>query len=117
MSSFRAKYARWRELFSSNRRFGHHNDDQVQQQSFCLLYAVLALGALYSSSEEDSSSWAAWYFSEAQEIIGRLFDAVNLELVQAAMFMVGRISTSRLTEAYTSVFIGSLCPARHQTKL
>ncbi|OBT81483.1 hypothetical protein VE02_09266, partial [Pseudogymnoascus sp. 03VT05] len=87
MSSFRAKYARLRELFSSNRRFGHHNDDQVQQQSFCLLYAVLALGALYSSDVEDSSSWAAWYFSEAQEIIGRLFDAVNLELVQAAMFM------------------------------
>ncbi|OBT80547.1 hypothetical protein VF21_00341 [Pseudogymnoascus sp. 05NY08] len=87
MSSFRAKYARLRELFSSNRRFGNHNDDQVQQQSFCLLYAVLALGALYSSDVEDSSSWAAWYFSEAQEIIGRLFDAVNLELVQAAMFM------------------------------
>lgn len=81
---FRAKYSRLRDLFGSNLLF---TSNQVQQQSLCLLYAVLALGALYAD-DDDSSFWASWYFSEAQELLGRLFDAISLELVQAGMFMV-----------------------------
>ncbi|OJJ82586.1 uncharacterized protein ASPGLDRAFT_59563 [Aspergillus glaucus CBS 516.65] len=83
---FRAKYSRLRDLFGSNLLFTSPRENQVQQQSLCLLYAVLALGALYAD-DDDSSSWASWYFSEAQELLGRLFDAVSLELVQAGMFM------------------------------
>lgn len=86
-SRFRAKYSRLAELFGSNLLFTSPRENQVQQQSLCLVYAVLALGALYAD-DEDSSSWACWYFGEAQELLGRLFDAVSLELVQAAMFMV-----------------------------
>lgn len=87
--AFRARYARLRELFGSNLLYAASGGERSpgQQQSLCLLYAVLALGALYDDNE-DSSSWAAWYFSEAQELLGRLFDAVNLQLVQAGMFMV-----------------------------
>ena len=84
---FRAKYSRLRDLFGSNLLFASPRENQVQQQSLCLLYSVLALGALYAEGDV-SSSWASWYFSEAQELLGRLFDAVSLELVQAGMFMV-----------------------------
>ncbi|EXJ75839.1 uncharacterized protein A1O5_00346 [Cladophialophora psammophila CBS 110553] len=83
---FRAKYSRLRELFGSNLLFASQGENEVRQQSLCLLYAVLALGALYAD-DDDSSTWASWYFSEAQELLGRLFDAVSLELVQAGMFM------------------------------
>ncbi|KAJ5662653.1 uncharacterized protein N7477_010269 [Penicillium maclennaniae] len=83
---FRAKYSRLSNLFGSNLLFAPPRENQAQQQSLCLLYAVLALGALYAD-DDDSSSWASWYFSEAQELLGRLFDAVSLELVQAGMFM------------------------------
>ncbi|RVX74754.1 hypothetical protein B0A52_01031 [Exophiala mesophila] len=86
VSAFRAKYSQLRELFGSNLLHAPNGDIQGQQQSLCLLYAILALGALYAA-DEDSSSWASWYFSEAQELLGRLYDAVNLQLVQAAMFM------------------------------
>lgn len=90
MSSFRTKYTRLRALFGSNLLFASQGDSHLQPQTLCLLYAVLALGALYADDRdsEDNSSWAAWYFSEAEELLGRLFDAVTLELVQAVMFMV-----------------------------
>ncbi|KIW99996.1 uncharacterized protein Z518_10924 [Rhinocladiella mackenziei CBS 650.93] len=87
VSKFRAKYNALRNLFGDNRLFvlsqGNHN----RPQFLCLLYAVLALGALYEDERDDNSSWASWYFAEAQEILGRLLDAVNLELIQAAMLM------------------------------
>lgn len=88
ISAFRTKYARLRELFGSPLLLAPHLDAQVPQQSLCLLYAILALGALYSDDGADNSSWAAWYFYEAQDFMGRMFDAVNLELVQAAMYLV-----------------------------
>jgi hypothetical protein len=53
----------------------------------CLLYAVLALGALYENDQADSSAWASWYFAEAQSMLGRLLDANNLALIQAATFL------------------------------
>lgn len=99
IQTFRAKYSRLRDLFGSNLLFTSPRENQVQQQSLCLLYAVLALGALYAD-DEDSSSWASWCFAEAQELIGRLFDAVSLELVQAGMLMVNR---SLLTQSLGSV--------------
>ncbi|UPX11465.1 uncharacterized protein EKO05_0002071 [Ascochyta rabiei] len=56
-------------------------------QFVCLMYAVLALGALYEDGEDDSPAWASWYFGEAQSMLGRLLDASNLELTQAATFL------------------------------
>jgi hypothetical protein len=91
VSNLRARYSRLRESFGSNLLYASAGESQGQQQSLCLIYAILALGALYAA-DEDSSSWAAWYFSEAQELLGRLFDAVNLQLVQAGMFMVSLLS-------------------------
>lgn len=96
MSSFRTKYARLRALFGSNRLFASQGDSHLQPQTLCLLYTVLALGAQYADDDDndDNSSWAAWYFSEAEELLGRLFDAVTLELVQAVMFMVRSLGRS-----------------------
>lgn len=113
--TFRAKYARLRDLFDSNLLFTSPSENQVQQQTLCLLYAVLALGVLYSD-DDDSLSWASWYFSEAQELFGRLFDAVSLELVQAGMFMVGS-SFDKLFGPELTFRLGSLCSACPQTKL
>lgn len=113
ISGFRAKYARLRELFGSNLLHAPNGDSQGQQQSLCLLYAILALGALYAA-DEDSSSWATWYFSEAQELLGRLYDAVNLQLVQAAMFMVFR--AIQYCVDLVNLEAGSLRPARAQTE-
>lgn len=113
--TFRAKYARLRDLFDSNLLFTSSSENQVQQQTLCLLYAVLALGVLYSD-DDDSLSWASWYFSEAQELFGRLFDAVSLELVQAGMFMVGS-SFDKLFRPELTFRLGSLCSACPQTKL
>lgn len=88
VQTFRTKYAAVRSLFGDNRLFVLTQDTRDRQQFLCLLYAVLALGALYEHDKVDSSSWASWYFAEGQEMLGRLLDAVNLELVQAAMLMV-----------------------------
>ncbi|EEU33338.1 uncharacterized protein NECHADRAFT_89550 [Fusarium vanettenii 77-13-4] len=52
-----------------------------------ILDIVLALGALYEDKREDSSSWASWYFAEAQQMLGRLLDSSNIQLVQAATFL------------------------------
>jgi hypothetical protein len=54
---------------------------------------VLALGALYEDEHEDSSSWASWYFAEAQEMLGRLLMASNIQLVQASTLLVGTPDT------------------------
>jgi hypothetical protein len=89
-SNFRQRYTTLRSLFGDHRLFVPTQQNPNQQQFLCLLHAVLALGALYEDEREDSSSWASWYFAEAQEMLGRLIDAVNLELVQAAMLMVCR---------------------------
>ncbi|KAH9207575.1 fungal-specific transcription factor domain-containing protein [Leptodontidium sp. 2 PMI_412] len=87
VSKFKAKYSALRSIFRDNRLYvltqGGHN----RQQFLCLLYAVLALGALYEDERDDNSSWASWYFAQAQEILGHMLDAVNLELVQAAMLL------------------------------
>jgi hypothetical protein len=85
---FWSRYHTIRPLFGESRLFVADHDNSNRQQFLCLLYAVLALGALYEDDRDDSSAWASWYFVEAQELLGRLLDAVNLELVQAAMLMV-----------------------------
>lgn len=87
INTFQNKYKNFRPLFGDNRLLLPTSEISGQQQYLCLLYAVLALGALYEDGREDSSSWASWYFAEAQAILGRLLDAANLELVQAAMLM------------------------------
>ncbi|EXJ71188.1 uncharacterized protein A1O5_06182 [Cladophialophora psammophila CBS 110553] len=85
--AFRTRYSALRPLFGDNRLFLPSPEYPKSQQFLCLLYAVLALGALYEDEQEDSSSWASWYFAEAQDSLGHLLDAANLELVQAAMLM------------------------------
>jgi hypothetical protein len=85
---FRDIYRAVRPFFGDNRLFVPRFDRQNRPQLICLLYAVLALGALYEDEQDDSSSWASWYFVQAQELLGRYLDAINVELVQAAMLMV-----------------------------
>lgn len=84
---FNAKYSSLRKLFGDKRLIFATHDDSSRPQFVCLLYAVLALGALYEDDKEDSSIWASWYFAEAQSMLGRLLDASNLELTQAATFL------------------------------
>ncbi|KAH8801443.1 fungal-specific transcription factor domain-containing protein [Xylogone sp. PMI_703] len=84
---FRKRYEELRELLGDNAGFLTPRLTSDRQQSLCLIYAVLALGALYEYGRDDSSTWAAYYFGEAQNILGRLLDAVNIELVQAALLM------------------------------
>lgn len=88
MDAFNEKYQKISTLFGDNLLYVSSEADKSRQHFLCLLHAVLALGALYEHGREDSSSWAAWYFAEAQDVLGQLLDAVNLELVQAAMLMV-----------------------------
>ncbi|KAH9204886.1 hypothetical protein DL95DRAFT_398200 [Leptodontidium sp. 2 PMI_412] len=45
------------------------------------------MGAMYSDSGSNNAEWAANYFSEAQDLLGKLFDAISIETVQAALFM------------------------------
>lgn len=85
---FRETYNTVRSLFGDYRLFMSTSEGRSRPQFLCLLYAVLALGALYEDEQEDSSSWASWYFVQAQEMLGSYLDAVNLELVEAAMLMV-----------------------------
>jgi hypothetical protein len=61
-------------------------DEALQKQ--CLVYSVLALGALYSVTGSTISGRAANYYSGAQSLLGRLFGHDCLELVQATLFMV-----------------------------
>jgi hypothetical protein len=89
VNRFRAKYGELRRHFDGNQLFTLNRGDQNISQFLCLLYAVLALGAQYENDKEDSLLWASWYFAETQKLLARLLDAVTLELVQAAMFMVG----------------------------
>ena len=58
------------------------------RQRQCLIYSVLALGALYSETDRSGPEWAAKYFVKAQGLLGQLFGDNCLELVQATMFMV-----------------------------
>jgi hypothetical protein len=60
----------------------------TSRQWQCLMYSVLAMGALYSDTGGNDADWAANYFSEAQELIVTLFGATCIEVVQAAMLMV-----------------------------
>ncbi|KAI8932082.1 hypothetical protein NX059_010968 [Plenodomus lindquistii] len=85
--TIRARYLSLRRLFGDRRLMFATSDDTSRPQFVCLLHALLALGALYEDGEEDSSSWASWYFAEAQDMLGRLLDASNLHLVQAATFL------------------------------
>ncbi|VUC22717.1 unnamed protein product [Clonostachys rosea] len=85
---FRERYGSIRALFGDHRLFSPATEDRTRPQFVCLLYAVLALGALYEPEREDSSSWASWYFAEAQSMLGRLLEATNLQLVQAALLLV-----------------------------
>ncbi|KAF1980321.1 hypothetical protein BU23DRAFT_445114 [Bimuria novae-zelandiae CBS 107.79] len=85
--AFRARYSSLRKLFGDRRLVFATPDDSSRPQFVCLLYAVLALGALYEDEREDSPSWASWYFAEAQDMLGRLLDAGNLQLIQAATFL------------------------------
>ncbi|KAI9154777.1 transcriptional regulatory protein [Paramyrothecium foliicola] len=84
---FRARYKSLRQLFGDRRLFLPTLDDPRRPQFVCLLYAVLALGALYENERDDSSAWASWYFAEAQEMLGRLLNSSNIQLVQAAMLL------------------------------
>lgn len=88
INSFYAKYRALRPLFGDNCLLLPCHESSGRQQFLCLLHTVLALGALYEDEQEDSSVWASWYFAEAQELLGHLLDAANLELVQAAMLLV-----------------------------
>lgn len=63
-----------------------HNPRFRQRQ--CLIYSVLALGALCSDTDSSGPECAANYFAEAQGLLGQLFGESCLELVQAAMMMV-----------------------------
>jgi hypothetical protein len=85
---FRARYSSLRKLFGDRRLVLATPDDPSRPQFVCLVHAVLALGALYEDGQEDSSSWASWYFAEAQDMLGHLLDATNLQSVQAAVFLV-----------------------------
>jgi len=87
-AKFESKYNTLRTLFGDRRLFSPTHDDPNRPQFVCLLYAVLAMGALYEDDREDSPSWASWYFAEAQDMLGRLLEAANLQLVQAALFLV-----------------------------
>jgi hypothetical protein len=60
----------------------------TSRQWQCLMYSVLAMGALYSDTGANDADWASNYFSEAQELLGPLFGATCIETVQAAMLMV-----------------------------
>lgn len=60
----------------------------ASQQWQCLMYAVLAMGALYANTGANNTEWAANYFAEAQDLLGKLFDAISIETVQAATIMV-----------------------------
>lgn len=63
----------------------------ISRQGRCLIYSVLALGALHSKTNTSSvkdAEWAYDYFTEAQGLIGTLFSTNSLETVQAAMLMV-----------------------------
>ncbi|KAM6505383.1 hypothetical protein FSOLCH5_014603 [Fusarium solani] len=86
--AFRTRYESLRQLFGDRRLFLATLDDPRRPQFVCLLYAVLALGALYENERDDSSSWASWYFAEAQEMLGRLLNSSNIQLVQAATLLV-----------------------------
>ncbi|EEU33435.1 uncharacterized protein NECHADRAFT_102313 [Fusarium vanettenii 77-13-4] len=87
IGAFKTRYGSLRHLFGDRRLFIATLDDTRRPQFVCLLYAVLALGALYEDEREDSSSWASWYFAEAQQMLGRLLDSSNIQLVQAATFL------------------------------
>ncbi|KAM6529342.1 hypothetical protein FALCPG4_007481 [Fusarium falciforme] len=87
IGAFRTRYGSLRHLFGDRRLFLATLDDPRRPQFVCLLYAVLALGALYEDEREDSSSWASWYFAEAQEMLGRLLNSSNIQLVQAATLL------------------------------
>lgn len=86
--TFRARYSSLRHLFGDRRLLLATLDDPRRPQFVCLLYAVLALGALYEDEREDSSPWASWYFAEAQDMLGRLLNSSDLQLVQAATLLV-----------------------------
>lgn len=60
----------------------------LTRQEQCLIYSVLALGAVHSNTSEKDAEWAFDYFAEAQGLIGTLFSTNSLETVQAAMLMV-----------------------------
>lgn len=60
----------------------------TSRQWQCLIYSVLAMGAMYSNTGANEAEWAANYFAEAQELLGNLFSATCLETVQATIFMV-----------------------------
>ncbi|SPJ81734.1 uncharacterized protein FTOL_09139 [Fusarium torulosum] len=85
--AFETRYKALRQLFGDRRLSLATLDDPTRPQFVCLMYAVLALGALYEDEQEDSSSWASWYFAEAQDMLGRLLNASNLELVQASTLL------------------------------
>ncbi|CAI6095980.1 unnamed protein product [Clonostachys chloroleuca] len=86
-AAFKARYGSLRHLFGDRRLFLTTADDPTRPQFVCLLFSVLALGALYEDEHEDSSSWASWYFAEAQEMLGRLLMASNIQLVQASTLL------------------------------
>ncbi|KAI6749358.1 hypothetical protein HG530_015197 [Fusarium avenaceum] len=86
-TAFKAQYVSLRQLLGDGRLSIPTQEDPTRPQFVCLMYAVLALGALYEDEQEDSSSWAQWYFSRAQGMLGRLLNASNLSLVQASLFL------------------------------
>ncbi|KAH6954214.1 hypothetical protein DER45DRAFT_615545 [Fusarium avenaceum] len=75
-TAFKAQYVSLRQLLGDGRLSIPTQEDPTRPQFVCLMYAVLALGALYEDEQEDSSSWAQWYFSRAQGMLGRLLNAM-----------------------------------------
>lgn len=84
---FKSRYNALRKFFGDKRLVYATMEDSNRPQFVCLLYAILALGALYEDDQEDSPTWASWYFAEAQSMLGRLLDASNLDPTQAATFL------------------------------
>lgn len=105
--AFRSRYSSLRKLFGDRRLVLATPDDPSRPQFVCLLHAVLALGALYEDEQEDSSSWASWYFAEGQDMLGRLLDTSNLQLIQAAVFLVRTLSP------HGHLFLGLLTQPPH----
>ncbi|KAH6643575.1 fungal-specific transcription factor domain-containing protein [Boeremia exigua] len=83
----KARYNALRRLFGDKQLTFATSGEPNRPQFVCLLYSILALGALYEDDQDDSCVWASWYFAEAQSMLGRLLDASNLDLAQAATFL------------------------------
>lgn len=79
--------------------------DSTQSEPWqCLLYAVLALGALRSKATENPAEWATKYFDQAQDLLSGILGLSCIETVQAAMFMVRRQGSRPIPTVQLALF-------------